>query len=546
MDSANVLVVGGGHNGLVAASYLAQAGLHVKVLEQRSVVGGLTTTEEIWPGFWAEPCSQIAHGIEPKIYRDMRLFEYNLEAVRPDPYMVFPFPDGRRFVGYRSKKRLREEIANFSEADVESWFEYRNLVKELAQDLHVSPLEPPPTVQELFVRAAGTRHEESFYRMVFGTTRAFFDEHFESEEIKAVLSLLATSFYLGGPLSGSPYLLLHWAFPINSMKDAPEADDLDFRGGTLRTKGGIGSITRAMAASVRDSGAEILTDAGVERIVVERGVARGVELGDGRRFLADVVVSNVDPKATLGVMVGPDHLDPRWFRKINRLERNGSVCKFIVALNDTPRFASAQNADENELFLRSSFRFSPSMEYQERAYDDAKYGEPSREPIIYGQCPTAIDPDLAPPGKHILNFTVFHAPYRLRSGTWETMKRPFSERILATVRQYMPNVDSLLINWKLNSPMDIEQRYGAPGGSPTHGDMTFARLLGLWPLPGWRDYTTPIERLYLCGSGTWPGGAVTGTPGHNAAHKVLADLENGEPRGASVDAAGSDGLTRGW
>jgi phytoene dehydrogenase-like protein len=545
-DQADVLVIGSGHNGLVAASYMAQAGLSVQMLEQRSVVGGLTTTEEMWPGFSAEPASQIAHGIEPKIYRDMRLFDYKIEAVRPDPYLLMPFPDGRRFVGWRSKKRLQSEVQKFSEADAAAWFDYRNMLNELAEDLRISPLDGPPSVEEMMARAAGSRHREDFYKLVFGTIQDFFDERFESEEIKSVLSLLASAFNLAGPMSSSAYLLLHWALPVNSKIDSQDGEDLQFRGGTLRTKGGIGAITRAMADSARASGVAIHTDMRVERIIVERGAARGVRLHNGQTIRANYVVSNADPKATLVGMVGPDHLEDRTYRELLKLKRNGNACKFVMALAGTPVFAIAQDEAENTKFLRSSFRFCPSMEYQERAYDDAKYGVPSRNPIIYGQCPTAIDPELAPPGKHLLALTVFHAPYKLRSGTWAQMKAPFAERIISTVEIYIPNIREILIDWKLFSPEDIERRYGTPGGSPTHGEMTFARLLGLWPASAGAGYSTPIQNLYICGAGGWPGGSVTGAPGHNAAHKLIADAGLTGLADTGAQQMEGETLTRGW
>jgi phytoene dehydrogenase-like protein len=546
LDKTDVIVVGGGHNGLVAASYLARAGLSVRLLEQRALTGGLTTTEEIFPGFWAEPASQIAHGIEPRIYRDMRLFDYGIEAVRPDPYLVMPFPGGRRFVGWRSKKRLQEEIRAFSEADAEAWFHFRDLMNEIAEDLGFSSLGPAPSVQEMLVRGQNTRHEEAFYKIIFGTTKDFFDERFESEEIKSALSLLATAFNLAGPYSSSPYMLLHWAFPRNAVQDLGDLSDLQFRGGTLRTKGGIGALTQAMTRSAEASGVEIVTGARVRQILIEDGAVVGVETAEGRRLLADYVISNVDPKATLVDLVGPEHLDEEFFGKVSALRRNGSACKFLMALDGVPRFAAADSDEENEAFLRSSFRFCPSMEYQERAFDDAKYGKPSTHPVIYGQCPTAIDPGLAPEGKHLLALTVFHAPYELREGTWEDVKKPYAEQIISTVEEYIPNIREVLQDWRLISPAELESTYGLPGGSPTHGEMSLPRLLGLWPRPNWVDHRTPVKGLYLCGSGTWPGGGVTGGPGYNGAHRLLSDagISTASPDGEA--GSESEGASRGW
>ncbi|MDA2986837.1 MAG: NAD(P)/FAD-dependent oxidoreductase, partial [Actinomycetota bacterium] len=511
----DVIVVGGGHNGLVAAGYLARSGMTVLLLEQRPWVGGLTTTEEIFPGFWAEPASQVAHGIEPIVYRDMRLFDFGVEAVRPDPYMVTPFPDGRRLVGYRSAKRLVEEIRQFSEPDAAAWFDFRSLMTDIATDLRFSPLEPPPTIVEFFERAQQSKHAETIYKIVFGTIREFFDERFESEEVKSVLSLLATAFNIAGPMSFSPYMLLHWAYPQNALLDPSDGTDLQFRGGTLRTKGGIGSLTKAMGRSAEADGVEIRVSSPVSQVVVEDGVARGVVLESGERCDADFVLSTADPNGTLLHLVGPDHLDPSLYSMLQRQKPNGGGSKFIMAFDGEPRFAAALDDDENRSFLRSSFRFAPTMEYQERAYDDAKYGEPSRHPVIYGQCPTAIDPSLAPEGKNIINLTVFHAPYCLRSGTWDDWREPFSQNILATVREYITNLDEGLMQYRLITPADIEAIYRIPGGSPTHGPMSFPRLMGLYPQPSWQSHTSPITNLFFGGAGTWPGGGVTGGPGYN-------------------------------
>ncbi len=530
---SRALVVGGGHNGLVAAHYLAAAGLETTVLEQRDLVGGLTTTEEIFPGFFAEPASQVAHGIEPLVYRDMRLDEYGIDIVRTDPYMVTPFPDGRRLIGWRSKKRMAEEIASFSEADEIAWLEYRTLMTDIAIALGISPLAPPPTIHELLDRASKTEYEEEVYRIIFGTIKEFFDDRFESEEVKTVLSLLATAFNLAGPMSTSPYMLLHWAFPQNALLDQNAETDLQFRGGTIRPKGGIGSITQAMERSLIDTGGvAIRKGAKVKRVIVEDGVALGVELASGEQMRADVVLVSSDPRICLLNMVGPDHLASDYVARLRRMKPNGSQAKFLVATRGKPRFRAAQSEEENDAFLRATFRFAPSMEYQERAYDDAKYGVPSRHPVLYGQSPTAIDPSLAPEGCHILNFTVTHAPYRLRTGTWKEAAGPFSETILGTLRLYFENLDEVMINHRLFTPLDIEERYGLPGGDCTQGPMTFRRLMGLYPIPNWQDHSSPIDRLFFCGAGTWPGGGVTGAPGYNGAQLALSQF--GQPLSKSA------------
>lgn len=523
--SFDAIVVGAGHNGMVTAGYLARAGLRVLVLEQRAVVGGLCTTEEIWPGYWAEPASQIAHGIEPRVYRDMRLHEYGLEIVKPDPYMIMLLENNECLIATRSRSRLRREIARFSEKDAVAWFEYQDAVSRMASDLGVSPLEPPPPVAELFARSATMRDQSVFHKMLFGSLREFLEERFESDAIKATLGLLGLAFNMSGPSSTSAYMLLHWAFSQNSKPDQGSADDYTFRGGAMRPLGGIGSITRAMAASLHDDGVTVLTDAAVGKIVIADGTAVGVELGDGRIFEAPVVVSGVEPIRTLRDLVGRDALGPEMHARVSSLKHNGSISKLILALNGTPRFRAAQSDQQNLDFLRSSFRIGPDLDYLERAYDDAKYGRPSREPILFAQCPTAIDPSLAPSGHHLIGITVFHAPYHLRGSDWGREAEGFVANTIAVLSRFFYNIPDIIEKWRFISPAELESVYGATDGSSTHGDLSFGRLWGLWPDAGWHQYRTAIDKLYLCGSGTWPGGAVTGASGHNAAVTVLEDLE---------------------
>ncbi len=367
-DQYDAIVIGAGHNGLTSAWYLADSGAKVAVLEARHVVGGLATTEEIWPGYFAEPAAQIAHGIEPRIYRDLKLDGYGIELERPDPYLVMPYEDGTAFVARRRRSDLKDAISRISVSDADAWFEYQALLNRLAADLAISPLAPAPPVSELFRRAEHARDREAFYELVFGTVDSFLSRRFESERIRAVIGALAVAFNMAGPKSSNAYLLLHWAFSVNSKPDFDTADDYSFRGGAMRPKGGIGSLTRAFGRAVTDRGAEIRLSAPVERILVQEGRCTGVRLRDGSILKADRVVSNVEPVRTLRTLVGVDGLSSESVEALDGISHHGSICKVLLAVDGLPRFRAASSEEENFAFLRSSFRIAPSLDYLERAY----------------------------------------------------------------------------------------------------------------------------------------------------------------------------------
>jgi phytoene dehydrogenase-like protein len=522
----DAIVIGGGHNGLVAAFYLARAGLRVVVLERRHVVGGTCVTEEVFPGFWGHTGANLGAWLHPKIIVDMELQTFGLDdIVRTNPGVFTPFPDGRCFAGWREKSRTIDEIKKFSAADVEPYFALRDYFKRFAATLGLSFLQPPPTMGELMARIRTPEDEEAFNRIMFGTAKDFLDEHFASEEIKAILGIVATVNNFAGPSTpGSPYMWLHRSLGSDFIDDGGDPRIRALRGVVFRPRWGMGGLTKAMEQSLRSRGAEVRTNAEVARILVRDGAATGVALANGEELSARVVLSNADLHTTFLRLLAPSDVDATFRRKIERLDTEGSCAKVLLALDGLPRWRFASSDEESDHFSQCHFRIAPSLAYMDRACADAKAGRSATEPILWGVIPSAVNPAMAPPGKHIVCLTTFHFPYRVACGDLDAERAAYTRRCIDVLAQYAPNVKDLVIDATCLAPKDLERYFGMTQGHITHGNMMPGRVFSSRPLPGWADYRTPVRNLYLCGSAAFPGGSVSGLPGHNAGHKVLADL----------------------
>ncbi len=522
----DAIVVGGGHNGLVAAHYLARGGLSVQVVERRHVVGGPCGPWEFFPGYRGA-MSNSPGSLEPKIARDMELERFGLVFDKPDPAMVHPFPDGRAFVGWRDRSRIEAELRKFSQHDVAAYHEIFEFFTRFGKTLKVSLFEPPPTFKEMAARLKTPEDEAAFATIMFGNTRDFLDDRLESEEIKVLIAVMCMFGGNYGPSSpGSLLALLQRPMSLNSMtveaRHDPRVQPL--RGSTGLPRGGMGSVAEAMARSITASGVAIRTNAAVVKVKVGAGDrAEGVVLADGEEIDAPLVLSNLNPKTTLLDLVDSRHLDEDLRTRLDRRRMRGCAFKAVLALGDMPRFRAAP-ADAVEAFAACQFRISPSMDHLERSYEDAKNGRPSREPRIMGLTPSVMDPSMAPPGKHLMSLNCWHAPYRLEDGDWATEKDRFGQRIIDTVAEYVPNLKDIIEDTFFLSPKDLEDEFGLVEGHQLHGDMTPAAMFANRPVPGLADYRTPVGGLYLCGSGTWPGGFVSGIPGHNGSHQALKDL----------------------
>ena len=535
----DVAVVGGGHNGLSCAAYLARAGVDVVVLEQRHVAGGPCAEYEFFPGYRAS-ITNSPGSLEPRVVADLELERFGLAFTRPDPTVMFPFPDGRAFVGWRDPARVEAQIRAFSHRDVAGYAALFAFLNRFAERLGVSLFEAPPSLPELTARLRTPADEEAFAKVFFGSVADLLDEYLESGHLKAMIAMLGVMSNWLGPLSpGSALWLMMRPMSLasSSIEAAHDPRRQVLRGSTGLPLGGMGSIVRAMRRSIEASGGRVRTGARVVRILAGERGARGVVLEDGEQVDARVVVSNLGPWATFLDLVEPGVLDPGFRDAVARLPRRGSAFKVALALDGLPRFAASPKGLEREC-SGCQFRIAPGIEYQERAFDDAKYGRWSRGPLFWGLFPSVADPSLAPPGRHLLSANIFHAPAELREGNWDSERERFGEHCIRRLAEYLPGLEDRIVARRFWSPADLEREFGLPGANITHLDMTLRHMFGLRPLPGCSDYATPLPGLYTCGSSSWPGGTVTGVPGHNASRRILADLRQRRAAAAPLRAAG--------
>jgi phytoene dehydrogenase-like protein len=527
VGSYDAIVVGGGHNGLTAAAYLARAGLSTLVVERREIVGGACVTEEIAPGCRASTTSYIASMLRPEVIRDLDLAGHGLKMVPCDPALLVPFADGTVAPWWSDRDRTVRELAKLSPADARTFVRVDDELKRLARYLQPFFLEPPPdvhtrglagVVEALRVgrRFSGISGEEIARMVSFmtGSLGDFLDRNYESEKVKALF--LANNVYgkHGGPYS--PGTALGLLFHLLS------GGEHDLQGFYGHVMGGMGAITQAMASAARKFGAEIRTASPVGRILVRNGRATGVALEDGTEISAKVVVSNADPKRTFLGLVEPKQLPEDFRRAIAGIKMDGPCAKVNFVLSEEPRVNGMPR--EFEKSQRALFTLVPSLEFAERCYDIAKLGEIPEE--LWVDCVVAsnVDPSLAPEGKHVMTCFIQYVPYRLKKGTWDENRELLGDRVVRKIGEYAPNVPGSVVARQVLTPLDLERTYGLTEGNIFHGDLNLEQLFFMRPVAGFAQYRTPVEGLYLCGAGTHPGGGVTGAPGHNAARRVLKDL----------------------
>jgi phytoene dehydrogenase-like protein len=522
----DVIVAGGGHNGLVCAAYLARAGLKTIVLERRELVGGAAVTEEPWPGFRVSTASYVVSLFQPKIERELQLRRHGYEVFPLDPAYFTPFPDGRSLLMWDEPIRAAAEIAKISEHDAEAYLRYTRDLDRLAAFVRPlllrGPIKMPPSslddVREAgFLGAHLLRHRRTLSDVVDLMTMSvsdFLDRYFTDESVKGALCPGGVIGMWGGPMSpGSAYVLLH-----HRMGQAA-----GIRGAWGFVKGGMGALSEAIASAARAAGAEIRCAAPVARIRTHAGRARGVILEDGTEIQSRAVASGIHPTTTFLDLVGSEHLPVELVSEVERFRTRGSSAKVNLALSELPDFRAMPGTELGP--QHPEFILSPSIEYVERAWDEAKLGRPSDHPMLDCVIPTTKDPGLAPEGAHIMTAFVQYAPYDLADGrTWEQERDALGDKVIDTISEYAPNFKSSVIHREVVTPLDLEQRFGLIGGNIFQGEMALDQLYSLRPAPQAGAYRTPLRGLYLCGSGSHPGGGVMGAPGHNAARLIVRDL----------------------
>jgi phytoene dehydrogenase-like protein len=508
--SCDAIIVGGGHNGLVCAAYLSKAGLNVLLLERRGILGGACVTEELFPGYRFSACSYLCHLLQRKVIEDLALRQHDFYVYHLNPSRFQPFPDGRGLLVWDEIERTQEEIGRFSKHDAAAYPRWVAFWERAAGVVYPYFLTPPPTLAELATKVRGTADEGLLDLLLTTSMTEITTDFFEDEAVRGAFIQAQD---VGDPAAqGSAWCYTH--IKCNAFSPLENV-------GIVR--GGMGSITKSMAAAARSYGANLKTDVTVERILVEDGTVAGVRLADGTEIRSPLVASNADPKRTFLQLIGPEHLPVDFFRRVKRLKTNAAYLKFHAALSDLPDFSRYFDGDYDTHCL-ASIKICPSIEYFRRSWDDAAHGRPSRAPVMEVQLPTVYDPTMAPEGHHVISVWALYAPVRLGEGTWDERREEIGEQLIDRLAEYAPDIRKCIVNWSLFTPADLEQRIGLTDGNIRHLDIVPSQYLAQRPMLNWAHYRTPIRGLYLCGAGAHPGGEVTGAPGHNAAHVMLADL----------------------
>jgi phytoene dehydrogenase-like protein len=517
----DVIIIGAGHNGLTAAAYLARAGRRVLVLERRHLVGGAAVTEEVFKGFRFSVCSYVVSLLRPEIIRELDLPRHGLEILPLDGTFT-PMPDGNHLWRTNDHAQTRREIARHSRLDAEAYDEYGRAMVEMGRFvrpiLELTPADPLSLnlstlgqLRFLLRRFQGLSRQDQYNQVQLMTMSAadFLDQWFETDVLKATMAasgIIGT--FLGIRSPGTAYVLLH-----HYMGEIDGA----FRSWGL-SRGGTGAISNAIAAAAREAGVEIRTETAVEKILIANGAVQGVVLANGDEIKASAVASSVDPRLTFLRLLDEKSLPDEFVADVKRYKFRGSSGKVNLALDALPDFTCLPGPGHH---LRGAISISPSMEYMERAYDEAKYGRFSRRPYIDIVIPSLTDPGLAPPGKHVMSCFVQYAPYHLADGTWDEQREAFGDTVVDTLAQYAPNLKNIIRHRQIVTPLDLERDWGLSEGNIFQGELTLEQLFFLRPVPGWAQYRTPIRNLYMCGSATHPGGGIMGAPGRNAAHAIL-------------------------
>jgi len=531
------VIVGGGHNGLVCANYLAREGRKVLVVESRPLVGGACVTEELWPGYRVSTAAYVVSLLLPEIENDLELRRYGYRVLLRNPSSFTPFEDGRYLLLGPNAEENHRQISKFSERDAEAYPRYEELLTRVAEVLEPVLNQTPPellalpktwrsrgVLRQLRDLLQGWKLRSSLKRLgsdlseaielLTGPALPLLDRWFESDELKATL---ATDAIIGAFQSisspGTAYVLLHHV--------------MGFAGGSRGVwgyvAGGMGALSTALARSAEAAGVEIRVNARVDEILIEEGRVRGVRLADDSLIEAPCVASNLDAHQTFQRLIAADQLPSDFLAAVSRIDYSSASMKINLAVSELPDFTCLPGHAEVGPQHRGTIHIGASCDYLERAYEDARRGLPSQRPVIEMTIPSSVDSSLAPEGHHILSLFVQYAPYSLAAGDWESLKHEFADRCLDEIARFAPNVPGSVLHRQVLAPPDLERVFGLTGGNIFQGAMSLNQLFSLRPVVGWGDYRTPVAGLYLCGSAAHPGGGVMGACGRNAAGEICRD-----------------------
>ena len=523
VNKYNAIVIGGGHNGLTAAAYLARSGKKVLVLERRHVLGGAAVTEEIFPGFKFSVCSYVVSLMKPNVMRELMLPEFGLKLLPLES--TFTPLENDYLLRTSDANQTYREISRHSIKDAETYMRFGPRMGQIGMAVRpiletIAPNAIRPSLTDFsnlnrllkHFKTLSSDQFEYLTKLMTMSSADFLDEWFEFEPLKATMSASGIIGTFMGPRSpGSAYVMLH-----HYMGDIDGA----FRAWGFQ-KGGTGEVSMAIARSAEFFGAKIITEAPVEKVVVKNGRAVGVALENGDEYQSNIVISGLDPKLSFLKLVDENDLPSDFLQSIKNFRIRGSSGKVNLALDGLPNFTCLPGDGHH---LRGAISISPNYDHLERAYDDAKYGNFSQKPFMDIILPSVLDPEMAPPGKHVMSCFVQYAPYDLKGG-WDNEKREsFGDAVVNTLAQYAPNIKDIILHRQVLSPMDLENTFGLTEGNIFHGELTIQQLFSLRPAAKWANYTSPIKNYFQCGSGTHPGGGITGSPGEMAAKKILGIL----------------------
>ncbi|MCP4142474.1 MAG: NAD(P)/FAD-dependent oxidoreductase [Chloroflexi bacterium] len=522
----DVIIVGGGHNGLVAAGYLAKAGQSVLVLEKRDMLGGATITEEFVPGFKFSSLANDAGSLSPEVATDLKLHNHGFNIIPTNPLINSLLPDGNHLRIWQDTEKTVEEIAKFSKADAEAYPKFVERMQKVSGIVaKMNEIVPPDLpdlaffdIKELSALLSpslnlGWRHIAQVIRLLPMSVSDLLNEWFESDTVKGAIAASAILNTTFGPqeINSTAYTFLqNWSVSNTGL----------FRS-SGQVKGGVGALSEALAKSAQSFGATIMTGAAVAKINISADSVRGVILASGEEILAKAVISATDMRTTFLKLVDPYYLEAKFIKHVKNIKYQGTMARVHLALERLPTF-SGMDGDVSE-YLSGHIQVSPSVEYIQRASDRIKYGEYSEKPYLDMQIPTLADPSLAPDGKHILSVTVKYMPYKLRDGNWDDLREEIGKLVIDTLSEYAPDLRECVQEQKIITPLEMESVYALPEGSPVHGDMALNQFLWMRPMPGHAQYRGPFEGLYMCSVATHPGCGVTGISGRNAARQLLGD-----------------------